>query len=155
QWDPVSKQPQFKSGAVRVTKIDPSDGDQLRAPELQTAAVRTKEEHNQKQAREAGSERGDEPTERFLGYWLGATFASIETLRDICDDLIPRISHADYEISSGMVVMHRIITSCIERLGPFTVEYRTEHPYGQRTSLDLKKRLFPDVLAGGISGSNA
>ncbi|KAK5397854.1 hypothetical protein LTR06_011560, partial [Exophiala xenobiotica] len=144
QWDPVSKQPQFKSGAVRVTKIDPSDGDQLRAPELQTAAVRTKEEHNQKQAREAGSERGDEPTERFLGYWLGATFASIETLRDICDDLIPRISHADYEISSGMVVMHRIITSCIERLGPFTVKYRTEHPYGQRTSLDLKKRLFPD-----------
>lgn len=117
--------------------------------------MRTKEEHNQKQAREAGSERGDEPTERFLGYWLGATFASIETLRDICDDLIPRISHADYEISSGMVVMHRIITSCIERLGPFTVEYRTEHPYGQRTSLDLKKRLFPDVLAGGISGSNA
>ncbi|KAK5218874.1 hypothetical protein LTR47_011630 [Exophiala xenobiotica] len=51
--------------------------------------------------------------------------------------------------------MHRIITSCIERLGPFTVKYRIEHPYGQRTSLDLKKRLFPDVLAGGISGSNA
>ncbi|KAK5532645.1 hypothetical protein LTR23_009455 [Exophiala sp. CCFEE 6169] len=155
QWDPVSKQPQFKSGAVRVTKIDPSDGDQPRAPELQTAAIRTKEEHNQKQAREAGCKRGEEPTERFLGYWLGATFASIETLRDICDDLIPRIVHADYEISSGMVVMHRIITSCIERLGPFTVKCRIEHPYGQQTSLDLKKRLFPDILAGGISGSNA
>ncbi|KAK5356139.1 hypothetical protein LTR11_011660 [Exophiala xenobiotica] len=91
QWDPISKQPQFKSSAVRVTKIDPSDEDQLQAPELQTAAVRTKEEHNTKQARQAGSKRGEEPTERFLGYWLGATFASIETLRDICDDLIPRI----------------------------------------------------------------
>ncbi|KAK7885848.1 hypothetical protein LTR67_010200 [Exophiala xenobiotica] len=155
QWDPVSKQPQFKSGAVRVTKIDPSDGDQPRAPKLQTAAIRTKEEHNQKQAREAGCKRGEEPTERFLGYWLGATFASIETLRDICDDLIPRIVHADYEISSGMVVMHRIITSCIERLGPFTVKCRIEHPYSQQTSLHLKKRLFPDILAGGISGSNA
>ncbi|KAK5218873.1 hypothetical protein LTR47_011629 [Exophiala xenobiotica] len=91
QWDPISKQPQFKSSAVRVTKIDPSDEDQLQAPELQTAAVRTKEEHNTKQARQAGSKRGEEPTERFLGYWLGATFASIETLRNIYDDLIPRI----------------------------------------------------------------
>ncbi|KAJ9493295.1 hypothetical protein H2202_011244, partial [Exophiala xenobiotica] len=83
QWDPVSKQPQLKSGAVRVTKIDPSDEAQLQAPELQTAAARAKEEHNTKQARRAGAKRGEEPTEKFLGYWLGATFASIETLRDI------------------------------------------------------------------------
>ena len=31
-WDPVSKQPVFKSGAVRVTRVAPSDGIAAPAP---------------------------------------------------------------------------------------------------------------------------
>ncbi|KAK5550360.1 hypothetical protein LTR46_011637 [Exophiala xenobiotica] len=102
-----------------------------------------------------GKRRGEEPKDGFLEYWLGSTFFSIETLLDICDHLIPRITHADYEFGSGMAVMHRITTSGIDELGPATVKYRIERRYGKRTSLDSRKNFFPDKVAGGISGSNA
>lgn len=122
---------------------------------MQTAAIKAKEARNEALTKQGGFQREDERTENFLQYWLGATHASLETLRDICDHLIPRLTHADYEISSGMRIMHRIITTCLDRLGPITVKYRSERRYGRQTSLDLKQRLFPDEEAGGISGSSS
>jgi len=155
QWDPVSKQPQFKSGAVRITKIDPAGKEKVHAPELQTAAIKAKEEHNKAITKPGGLNGEDKRTESFLQYWLGATYASMETLRDICDHLMSRITHSDYEVTSGMRIMHRLITSCVDRLGPITVKYRSENEYGRQTSLELKKRLFPEAEVGDISGSNA
>ncbi|KAK4941315.1 hypothetical protein LTR10_018725 [Elasticomyces elasticus] len=155
QWDPVSKQPQFKSGAVRITEIDPAEKEKVHAPELQTAAIKAKEEHNKAITKRGGLKGEDKRTESFLQYWLGATYASMETLRDICDHLMSRITHSDYEVTSGMRIMHRIITSCVDRLGPITVKYRSENEYGRQTSLELKKRLFPEAEVGDISGSNA
>lgn len=117
RWDPVSKQPMFKSGAVRVSKAptEPNGEVRIHVREQQSDIVRKVEKASAQYAL-PGDIHKDEKLERMLEYWLGATYSSLKTLQDICDHIIPRVAGVDFEISGGMHIMHRIATSCISTL---------------------------------------
>ena len=152
QWDPVSKQPMFKSGAVRVSKLPPSQSqgstsDAVSAPEQQSAAV-TKAEENKTHLPTGTKE------DRFLEYYLGVAYSALANLRDICDHL-PNIVH-DHEVSLGMRIMHRILTKCHDKLEPFVQKYHAKAATGQEVVGVLRKHLFADTsMTGGVSGSPA
>lgn len=141
RWDAVSKQPMFKSGAVRVTKAPsaPNGEVKVHVREQQTAAVQRVEKRRV-------APKQEEKLERMLEYWLGTTYGSLRTLYDICDHVIPQTQGADFEISSGMEVMQRIATTCIDRFSPIIKKYKTEEELGLRYSHMLRKQLFPDDL---------
>lgn len=153
RWDPVSKQPMFKSGAVRVSKAptEPNGEVRIHVREQQSDIVRKVEKASAQYAL-PGDIHKDEKLERMLEYWLGATYSSLKTLQDICDHIIPRVAGVDFEISGGMHIMHRIATSCIKKLEPITHKYKTDEKLGHELSEILKERLFPDEIVN-ITGS--
>lgn len=153
RWDPVSKQPMFKSGAVRVSKVpsEPDGSVAIHVREQQSASVKKVEEAGLDYAHPADV-HGDEKLERMLEYWLGATFTSLITLKDICDHIIPRVQGADFEIGAGMQIMHTITSSCIRKIEPITEKYQADKEFGHELSEILKERLFPDNIVD-ITGS--
>jgi hypothetical protein len=74
--------------------------------------------------------------------WLGATHESLEMLRNIYSDLIPRLVH-DLEIQSGLEVMRRITHDAIERLEPVISRYHESRRYGRKVCERLRRSLFP------------
>src|SRR4051794_15153435 len=126
--DPVSKQPLFKSGAVRITKApteDTANGEvKIHVKEQQTQLVKEIE------ARGGNQPEREEKRERMLEYWLGTTYGSLDTLAEICEHVIPQAEGADFEISTGMRVMQRITQSCIKRLNPVLERYETDTKLG-------------------------
>lgn len=153
RWDPVSKQPMFKSGAVRVSKVpsEPNGEVKIHVREKQTDIVKKVESAGAEYAHPADIHK-DEKLERMLEYWLGATYTSLSTLQDICDHIIPRVQGVDFEISAGMQIMHNIATSCIRKLEPVTENYKVDKKFGHELSETLKERLFPDEIVN-ITGS--
>ncbi|KAJ5982023.1 hypothetical protein N7451_012123 [Penicillium sp. IBT 35674x] len=140
QWDPVSKQPMFKSGAVRIEKCVQKESDPPIAPERQTAAI-TSVEHHKLNATEACKDRSEKRV-RWLEMWLGATHESLEMLRDIYSDLIPRLVH-DFEVQSGLEVMRRITLDAIHKLEPVVARYHESRLYGRKVCKRLRRTLFP------------
>lgn len=153
RWDPVSKQPMFKSGSVKISKVpeEPDGSVVIHAREQQSVVVKKVEDASAAQAHPADV-HGDGKLERMLEYWLGATFTSLKTLRDICDHIIPRVHGADYEISAGMEIMHDIASSCIRSIEPIAKKYEVDEKLGHELSETLKERLFPDDIIN-ITGS--
>ncbi|KAL4931465.1 molybdopterin oxidoreductase family protein [Aspergillus undulatus] len=136
QWDPVSKQPQFKSGAVQIEKTVQKEAS---APERQTAAI-SSVEANKSNAHTIHTK--DPKRVRWLEMWLGATHESLEMLRDIYTDLIPRLVH-DLEIQAGLEVLKQITHDVITRLEPIVKRYHESRKYGRRVCERLRKALFP------------
>jgi hypothetical protein len=83
---------------------------------------------------EGGNVYEREPRERFLEYWLGDTFSSIETLLDICDHVVPRMQGVDSEMSSAVKTVHRIAQSCLHKLKPVMDKYNTD------LTLDMRRQ---------------
>ncbi|KAK5309059.1 hypothetical protein LTR70_010639, partial [Exophiala xenobiotica] len=144
RWDLVSKQPMFKSGAVRIGKIPPGEV-KVHTREQHSETVR-KLEDQRSQFPGPGDVHKHEKLGRILEYWLGATATSFDTLQDICDHVVPRVEGADFEIGAGMRVMHRITTACLTRLKPITQKYNIDERLGHNISTGLKDRLFPDAI---------
>jgi len=148
----------FKSGALRITKIPPQQTNigevQIHAKNPMTETVK-RIERKAAHLAEGNDTHDEERRERFLEYWLGDTFSSIETLLDICDHVMPRVQGVDAEMSSAVGTMHRITQSCLHRLKPITENYATDLKFGHETSVALKNMLFPDAIAAGLSGSPA
>ncbi|KAL4876787.1 hypothetical protein BJY04DRAFT_231398 [Aspergillus karnatakaensis] len=139
QWDPVSKQPMFKSGAVRLEKCVQNES-QPQVPERQSAAIESVEK-NKTDASTAGKER-DKKHIRWLEMWLGATHEALEMLRDIYKDLIPRLVH-DLEIQAGLEVMRRLTHDTLIRLDPVVQRYHESRLYGRKVCERLRSSLFP------------
>src|SRR5690242_12699574 len=101
----------FKSGAVRIIKISSHQtgiGEvkiHAKAPLVEMAK---RIERKPRHLVEVSHGHDEEPRERFLEYWLGDTFSSIETLLDICDHVVPRVQGTDAEMSIAVGTMHRI-----------------------------------------------
>ncbi|CEL10262.1 Putative Nitrate reductase [Aspergillus calidoustus] len=138
QWDPVSKQPRFKSGAVRIEKCVQKE---VQAKEQQTAAIKRIEE-KKVDAAYKGQDEGIKKRVRWLEMWLGATHEALEMLRDIYKDLIPRLVH-DLEIQAGLEVMQRITKTVLERFDPIIKRYHESRLYGRRVCERLRASLFP------------
>lgn len=150
QWDPVSKQPMFKSGAVKVRKVSSpsSDGEvQIHAREQQTPTVKHVEEQSSEFPGPKNYHLDEGKLERMLEYWLGATYKTFQSFDDICQHLIPGLTGADYEVGEGMRAIHRINNTCIKKLEPSIKYYGIDEELGHAVSENLKKNIFPnDVL---------
>ena len=113
QWDPISKQPMFKSGAVRIEKVE-STGPQVQIKELQSESVK-----NAAEAKPNAQDIEDTSRrKRFVHDWMETTHYSVDVLIDICDKLIPGLTY-DLEIVRGMKIMRRIAGRISERMKPF------------------------------------
>ncbi|MCJ1367559.1 hypothetical protein MMC16_006693 [Acarospora aff. strigata] len=76
QWDPISKQPMFESGSIRIEKLtaDPSTGTvQIHAKQQQTPTVHAVERRKPSAHAIADST----PRERHLEFHMGATYEAI------------------------------------------------------------------------------
>ncbi|RFU79342.1 nitrate reductase [Trichoderma arundinaceum] len=114
EWDPISKQPTFKAGAVAVVKSK-SPRDQSKDPqvgEMQTAAVRkaSKKDPTRSSATYDGLSRG-------LECWLGETCDALSLLYEILEKLLMHFM-ADAEAHFGIRSLSQICKSIHERLEP-------------------------------------
>ncbi|KAL4900417.1 hypothetical protein BDW74DRAFT_188265 [Aspergillus multicolor] len=139
QWDPVSKQPMFKSGAVRIEKCVQKE-QEPHTGEKQTEAIQSVEQN--KANATSTRKDGHEHRVRWLEMWLGATHESFEMLRQIYDSLIPRLVH-DLEIQAGLEVMRRITADVIHKFEPVVSRYHESRMYGRQVCERLRSALFP------------
>ncbi|GKT65013.1 periplasmic nitrate [Colletotrichum tofieldiae] len=138
RWDPISKQPMFKSGAVRIEKIEASEKPQF--PELQSAA--------EKSCLSKGTDTTavDDSLERkrHLESWLGETYESVKQLSDIYTNLLPDLIH-DLEIEGGIRVMHRITEDVRKRLSEQVDKFGEDVRRGSRKATTLREVIFPPI----------
>ncbi|KAJ5849351.1 Nitrate reductase [Penicillium chrysogenum] len=147
QWDPVSKQPMFKSGAVRIEKCVQIEGGKANhAEEKHTEAVRRVERGKERAepAAEKGGQMGNKESVRRLELWMGATNEGLEILLEIYRDLIPRLVH-DLEVQGGLEVMRRLSTEVLHEFKPVIDRYHGSRQYGRRVAQYLRKAVFPAV----------
>ncbi|KAE8137849.1 hypothetical protein BDV38DRAFT_271133 [Aspergillus pseudotamarii] len=152
EWDPVSKQPMFKSGAVRIEKcIQKEGGKETHSKEEQTAAIRSVEQKKgQGEMSVANAPKSQDPADeriRRLELWLGATNQALEVLNDIYKDLIPRLVH-DLEVYSGLEIMRRITLGILRKFNPIISRYHESRQSGRKVAANLRDSLFPDVEEG-------
>ncbi|KAJ9322825.1 hypothetical protein DTO027B5_595 [Paecilomyces variotii] len=137
RWDPISKQPTFKSGAVRIEKIEPGQV-KIHAREQHSASVRKVQ--TEKPTAQLVKHKVERT--RRLELWLGTIFEAIQILKEICSQLIPTLIH-DMEIRGGMKVMERIAESIQERLAPVVDTYKEQKVFGESVSRRVRDNLFP------------
>lgn len=138
RWDPVSKQPRFKAGAVRVEKLPTDKQGVILAKEGQSAAKQRVRE----QKLEAADVKDYAKRERHVALWLGSTYEAIDLLENIYDDLIPRLVH-DLEVVTGLQTLCRIAKDTTRTLEPFAKKYEASTEYGRTVSKGVRDALFP------------
>lgn len=139
EWDAVSKQPRFKSGAVRIEKcVQREDGGEVHAKEQDTAAIARAQGKEKQQSKQDS----DKQRVRRLELWLGATHEGLETLSDIYSNLMPRLIH-DFEVHSGLQVLLRLTDDMLQRLRPLVKRYHESQQYGRSVCQGLQEAIFP------------
>lgn len=146
RWDPISKQPLFKSGSVRLEKLpppsSPSSPPKVHIPEPHTAAVSST-------ARKSASTTTTPSDlslnrQRHLELWLSETYETLVQLLAIYDSLIPSLI-SDLEVEAGLRVMHRIAEAMCSALTPLVDKYGTQEnrQRGDRRAHVLRRAVFP------------
>lgn len=140
RWDPISKQPMFKSGAVRIEKIPNAgqqDGPHVR--EQQTAAV---ERASQKDAANTVSAQDLAQRHRQMELWLGETYETTVQLLQIYEKLIPKLIH-DQEVEAGVRVLSKIAEDMRAQLEPQVEKLGEQKQRGYHRAHVLREALFP------------
>uniref|UniRef100_A0A093XDL3 Nitrate reductase n=1 Tax=Talaromyces marneffei PM1 TaxID=1077442 RepID=A0A093XDL3_TALMA len=139
QWDPISKQPSFKSGAVKIEKIDDQEPGtvKIHARQRQSEAIH-KVETTPKPT--ANMEQGDQ-FKRRLTPWLSSTHDALNTLVEIYDELVPKLVQ-DLDIQSGLRLMCTITHEIIDHLQPYIEKYHDNQRYSAQISWNLRDSLF-------------
>ncbi|RYP47391.1 hypothetical protein DL768_006559 [Monosporascus sp. mg162] len=142
RWDPISKQPTFKAGAIRIEKIP----EQARAQQQ----VQVREQQSQAVARVSSKDAAktisdDDLTNRRrrrLVTWMGNTHETMIQLIDIYEHLIPRLID-DYEVEAGLQVLLRIARGMESKFRPQVDKYGEDATEGLHRAEVLKESLFP------------
>ncbi|KAB5576489.1 hypothetical protein GE09DRAFT_1170103 [Coniochaeta sp. 2T2.1] len=136
RWDPVSKQPLFKSGAVRIEKI-PSGQATPYIREQQTTAEK------------AASQKPSNTTspsprlQRQLELFLGETYECTLQLTQIYTTLITRLLPHDQEVEGGLRILTSIANAMTERLSPLVGRLGENKQRGRHRAHVLREALFP------------
>ncbi|KXX77641.1 Nitrate reductase [Madurella mycetomatis] len=139
RWDPISKQPLFKSGSVRIEKIPASSDPGPHIPEPQTAAI---QKTAAKDAVNTTDTKDLTNRERRLELWLGETYETTVQLVEIYEKLIPSLIH-DLEVEAGLRVLHQIAEGMRARLEPQVAKYGENQQRGHHRAHILREALFP------------
>ncbi|KAF4960788.1 hypothetical protein FGADI_731 [Fusarium gaditjirri] len=137
EWDPISKQPTFKSGAISIEKV-PDDGPT--AKERQSEALAKAEKNDA--AVSNVTESGLSNRARQLETWLGESYESILLLRDITEQLLDHLV-ADSEAHSGVRILIRITKDTTKRLKPRIDKFGENQARGRHAAHTLRDALFP------------
>lgn len=120
EWDPISKQPTFKSGAVNITKLgykarEFGGEDKVAVKEPQTAAVNSTA--NTEAATTTVTQQDLTRRDRHLESWLGDTHECLDVLDDTFNSLLPKLA-SDSDAHSGIRALHLICGRIRARLQP-------------------------------------
>ncbi|KFA74389.1 hypothetical protein S40288_03982 [Stachybotrys chartarum IBT 40288] len=137
QWDPISKQPTFKAGAVRIEKAPEGDGPH--APEKQSAAL---ERASAKDAVKTTSVTDLKERDRQLELWLGETYEALVQLIAIYTNLVP-LQIPDAEIVTGLPRLREIAEDARDKLQAVVEKYGENRQRGRHRAHVLREALFP------------
>lgn len=70
----------------------------------------------------------------------------MKMLLDIYDHLIPRLVH-DYDVQTGLQVMHRIAADAVKQLKPQIERYQESQQYGHSVTKSLRDAIFPQEIS--------
>lgn len=124
EWDPISKQPAFKSGAVSVTKLGykakvegqaDSTEDKVTAKECQTNAIQAAESKDA--ATSSVSDEDIKGRKRHIGSWLSDTIEGLDVLDDTFSRLLPKLA-SDSDAHRGLRALHLICGRMRKTLKP-------------------------------------
>lgn len=138
QWDFISKQPMFKSGAISVTRAPQTADNKPSIPGQQSVAVTNVESSKP----DAAAIRKYGKLERRLPYWLGSTHQSLIILIDIFTRILPNLIE-DKEMHAGIITLRSIASEMCQRLEPAVVKYGKNKSYGYKINASLRDTLFP------------
>lgn len=137
KWDPISKQPMFKGGAIRITKLPSHDGQvAIHAHEQQSAALSAAAGRHQNASPATESTR-----KRGLESWLGELDCAIGRLVILFEDLLPKTDR-DPDAQNGLRIMVRIAMRVSECIKPMAAKYREDRTHGQKRADALADLLF-------------
>ncbi|KAG5810791.1 hypothetical protein H9Q71_005248 [Fusarium xylarioides] len=137
EWDPISKQPTFKSGAISIETVP---DDRPTAKERQSEAL-SKAEKNDATTSNV-TENDLRNRERQLETWLGETYESILLLRDITEQLLDHLV-ADSEAHSGVRILIQITKDTTKRLKPHVDKFGENQARGRHAAHTQRDALFP------------
>lgn len=142
-WDPISKQPTFKGGAVQIERFPNDFGEvKVHVKENQTATIQEVESSKPNASKRQRNEVESKHTRRLE--LLLATFSEgIAHLVEICELMI-NVMTSDKEIYSGLHVMRRLARSIVDTMEPFIRKYRTDESMDISIATSLRRSLFPD-----------
>ncbi|TFA99559.1 Nitrate reductase [Trichoderma ghanense] len=141
RWDPVSKQPMFKAGAVRIEMIPADRASGPYIPEPQTGAL---EEAAQKPDVSAMTNSEDQAKyERQMELFLGETYETTVQLLEIYGSLIPQLIHHDQEVEGGLRMLHKLADGMRARLEPHVQRLGENKQRGRHRAHVLREALFP------------
>jgi ferredoxin-nitrate reductase len=140
-WDPISKQPMFKSGAISIKKCEVKANGKAdlktKAP-MRTAVQKVSTE--KPDAAAVGHQKVER--HRHLELWLGATIEGFRILLDAFDNVIPK--HAgDPEIMKGLQECHRIVDEIAQTLEPMCEKYGKSLDFGKDMSRTVLAAVLP------------
>lgn len=139
EWDPISKQPTFKSGAVAI-KV--SNESHAAAKEHHSTAV------GKAMAKDAVTSTVTDPDltgrKRSLECWVGETFESTTLLQEIIQSLVPHFLD-DSEAHFGIRALSNICADACDRLRPQVRKYGEDETTGKHAAHVLRDSLFPPL----------
>ncbi|KAF1838463.1 nitrate reductase [Decorospora gaudefroyi] len=138
RWDPISKQPMFKGGAIKITKLPSTDGEvKIHAREQQSAA----EDKASKKATDPMKIGRDAPRRRGLERWMGEVEECSAVLLHIIDQIIEK-AVGDSDIQNGLHVIKEIAGRFRDKCKPFAEKYHDDKDWGKRRAHTLVDTLF-------------
>ncbi|CAI4210456.1 unnamed protein product [Parascedosporium putredinis] len=144
-WDPISKQPTFKAGAIRIEKIRTAAGEESTGPHVReqhsTAVARVSSRND---AAATTSRQDLTNRARCLELWLGETYEAVVQLGEIYGDLVPKLIH-DPEVEGGLRVLRRLAEDMRRRLATQVDKYGENQQRGRHRAHILRESLFPSA----------
>lgn len=141
-WDPISKQPTFKGGAVKIEKLPNDFGEvKIHVNENQTAAVQQVESCKPNASQRSSNEEIQRT--RRLELVLASFYQGITHLVEICQKMANTLT-TDKELHSGLHVMARLAKSIVARMEPFVEKYKTDESLDPSASTSLRNSLFAE-----------
>ncbi|GAA5964111.1 hypothetical protein JCM8115_005345 [Rhodotorula mucilaginosa] len=137
-WDFVSKQPAFKSGAVRLTRLEP--GVQIHAQSQQYET-----EQKKSQAVRSNGAGNHDRTEhhRYLLDAIGEFEVFSREILDLMSQLAKKYSSA-MEISHGLKLHKKLCKENVDKLQPFVEKYKDDERNAKVDVASLRAALFPE-----------
>lgn len=156
EWDPISKQPTFKSGAVKIVKVPTAN-----QPSNSKIIATAKEKHTEAVCAAGNKDAAtstatpDDLTgrKRHLELWLGETYETISLLHEILDNLLPKLV-SDSDAHFGIRSLHMICGRIRRRLEPQVEKFGEDKEAGRKHAAHFLYEAIFWAIHGDAGGQH-